>query len=49
MANGEIDPSDFRLHEICEKCGGGGKVDTNLKAIEERKPGFIADQTGDCG
>jgi DnaJ-class molecular chaperone len=47
MANGEVDPADFRLYEICEKCGGGGKVGTNLKAIAEKKPGFIADQTGD--
>lgn len=43
MENGEPDPYDLRLHEICEKCGGGGKVDTNLKAIEEKKPGNIAD------
>ena len=43
MANGDLDPSDFKRFDVCEKCGGGGKVLTNLKAIQECLPGFIAD------
>lgn len=44
MGNGEIDPTDFQLVEICERCGGGGQVPVNKPAITEKKPGYIADQ-----
>ena len=47
MENGEPDPADFRRQELCLKCGGGGLVLVNPKAVEERKPGNIADQIGD--
>jgi DnaJ-class molecular chaperone len=43
MANGEADPTDFKTVDVCEKCGGGGKVPVNMKAIQERLPGFIVD------
>ncbi len=43
MANGENDPADFRIHEICEKCGGSGKVPVNRATIVEHRPGFIVD------
>jgi DnaJ-class molecular chaperone len=43
MANGDLDLSDFRRLDVCTKCGGGGKAPSNLKAIEEKPPGFIAD------
>lgn len=43
MANGESDATDFKTVDVCEKCGGGGRVPTDLKAIQERLPGFIAD------
>lgn len=46
MENGVPDPTYFRLLALCAKCGGSGKVATNLKAIEERKPGNIADNIG---
>jgi hypothetical protein len=43
MANGDLDPSDFPpdrcLHEVRRRRQGP----TNLKAIEEKPPGFIAD------
>lgn len=44
--NGEDDPADFRLHELCEKCGGGGMCEVNKTPIAERKPGNIADTFG---
>ena len=47
MGNGEPDPADFHTHDVCEKCGGGGRVLVNPKAVEERKPGNIADQIGE--
>ena len=47
MGNGEPDPADFKLIDVCEKCGGGGRVLVNPKTIEERQPGNIADQIGD--
>lgn len=43
MQNGEPDPSDFRLLDLCQKCGGGGRVPVDKTAIVERAPGFIAD------
>ena len=47
MENGEPDPYDLRVHDICEQCGGGGLVLVNPKTIEERQPGNIADNIGD--
>ena len=44
MANGEIDPTDFKTVDICEKCGGSGKVPLDLTRVKE--PGNIADQIG---
>ena len=44
MENGESDPADFKAHDICEKCGGGGRVPVDKATIVERAPGFIADQ-----
>jgi DnaJ-class molecular chaperone len=49
MANGEYDPADFRRHDICLKCGGGGQVPTNPRTIEERQPGNLADNIGETG
>ena len=42
MENGERDPADFRIVDLCEKCGGGGTRPVNKAAIAEKKPGFIA-------
>lgn len=36
--NGEPDPFDLMTEETCDKCGGGGKVPTNLRAIQEGAP-----------
>ena len=41
MENGEPDPADFKLHALCEKCGGGGMVPVDKARIKE--PGNIAD------
>ena len=41
MENGEPDPADFKLHTLCEKCGGGGMVPVDKARIKE--PGNIAD------
>lgn len=43
LANGEPDAADFRRHDLCTRCGGSGKVAVDMKAIEERKPGFLVD------
>jgi len=37
--DGSIDRSDMQLHEICERCGGGGSMPTDTKTIlEPAKP-----------
>lgn len=41
MENGEPDPADLRLHNLCEKCGGGGAVLVDKARIKE--PGNIVD------
>ena len=41
MENGEPDPADFKLHALCEKCGGGGMVPVDKARIKES--GNIAD------
>ena len=44
MENGEDDPADFKLHTLCEKCGGSGKIALDKSRIKE--PGNIADMAG---
>ena len=41
MQNGEDDPADFKTHDLCEKCGGGGVIPVDKARIKE--PGNIAD------
>ncbi len=44
MENGEDDPADFKTHDLCEKCGGGGVIPIDKTRIKE--PGNIADMSG---
>ncbi len=44
LANGEVDPSDFKTVDVCEKCGGGGMIPLDKARIKE--PGNIADMSG---
>lgn len=50
MADGALDPLDFRFEELCAGCGGAGVVTDwggkDIPVHEERKPGFVADQIG---
>ena len=43
MANGEPDPADFRIRDLCDRCGASGVVPVNKAAIVEHRPGNIAD------
>ncbi len=36
MENGELDPADLRVHELCGKCGGGGIIDVDKATIAEK-------------
>ncbi len=44
MENGERDPSDFKVHDLCEKCGGSGQIPVDKAPIKE--PGNVADMSG---
>ncbi len=41
MENGEVDPADFRTHELCDQCGGCGTLPLDKARIKEA--GNIAD------
>jgi len=42
MANGEPDPSDLKMFDLCEKCSGSGRILLDKSRIKE--PGNIADK-----
>ena len=44
MENGEDDPADFKVHSLCERCGGSGKVALDKTRVKE--PGNIVEQVG---
>ncbi len=44
MPNGEDDPADFKTHDLCEECGGSGKIPVDKTRIKES--GNIADMAG---
>mgnify|MGYP001589648399 CR=1 FL=1 len=35
MENGEVDPADFRVHELCGMCGGSGVVEVGAAKLKE--------------
>ena len=36
------DPADFKVHDLCEKCGGGGAVPLDKSRVKE--PSSVGDQ-----
>jgi len=36
LGDGKPDPLDFKVHDLCEPCGGSGKVPLDPKTVQER-------------
>ncbi len=47
LENGEIDPADFKVFDLCEPCGGSGVVPINQKPVALNASFSYTDRHGD--